>query len=267
VHGILNFRDLAEASPALRRGRIFRSARPGLATPADVEALQGHGIQLLIDLRTPWEVESARGEGGALYEAIDAGAFEHRSLPLMTRDGYRGALMKRMSARLTLKAGVAALRGGRDAAMPVMRDFLNESGLLGLNEILLQIGAGNLTRALSALSETPARPALIFCTAGKDRTGLLAAITLAAAGVSEVEIVADYARSNEHREAFGADAYAGQVRKLGLDADTFLGATPETMRGTLDHLQERYGGASRYLEGVGFDATAQARLRAALRDA
>lgn len=265
MNGILNFRDLADADPALRAGRVFRSARPGLATEDDVAALQGHGIRLLIDLRTPEEVQSARSGGGPLFEAIDAGVFEHRPLPLMTRDAYRAALMKRMSKRLTLKAGVAALRGGREAALPVMRDFLNEAGLLGLNEILLKIGAGNLALALAALSETADRPVLIFCTAGKDRTGLLTALALSAVGVGETSVVADYALSNAHREAFGDDAYAGQVRKIGLDADTFLGAVPETMQGTLAHLQDRYGGVASYLDGIGFDGAARGRLRAALR--
>lgn len=35
---------------------------------------------------------------------------------------------------------------------------------------------------------------MIFCRAGKDRTGLVAALVLAVAGASEEQIVEDYAR-------------------------------------------------------------------------
>ena len=38
------------------------------------------------------------------------------------------------------------------------------------------------------------QPCLFFCKLGKDRTGLMAALVLAACGLSEEEIVADYVR-------------------------------------------------------------------------
>jgi len=117
---------------------------------------------------------------------------------------------------------------------------------------------------MGGLSESEQRPVLIFCTAGKDRTGLLSALMLLAAGVTQDETVADYARSHEMREAFNAEAYAGAVERLGLDADAFLGAPPENMTATLAYLEATYGGVAAYLARGGFDATAMARLRAAL---
>jgi len=38
------------------------------------------------------------------------------------------------------------------------------------------------------------QPCMFFCKLGKDRTGLMAALVLAACGLSEEEIVADYVR-------------------------------------------------------------------------
>lgn len=38
------------------------------------------------------------------------------------------------------------------------------------------------------------QPCMFFCKLGKDRTGLIAALVLAACGLSEDEIVADYVR-------------------------------------------------------------------------
>ena len=37
-------------------------------------------------------------------------------------------------------------------------------------------------------------PVLVFCKAGKDRTGIVSALLLLVAGASEKEVVADYAR-------------------------------------------------------------------------
>jgi protein-tyrosine phosphatase len=47
---------------------------------------------------------------------------------------------------------------------------------------------------LIATSLENRQPCLFFCKLGKDRTGLMAALVLAACGLSEEEIVADYVR-------------------------------------------------------------------------
>ena len=39
------------------------------------------------------------------------------------------------------------------------------------------------------------QPVLVHCSVGKDRTGVTVALTLAAAGVDEAAVVADYART------------------------------------------------------------------------
>lgn len=63
-----------------------------------------------------------------------------------------------------------------------------------LEEVYLQIieqrGAA-LASAVRALARPGALPALVFCSAGKDRTGIVTAIVLRALGVSDDEIVAD----------------------------------------------------------------------------
>ena len=69
-----------------------------------------------------------------------------------------------------------------------------------LNRILLDSGRRGLKKAMEVLTSTVSQeegPALIFCSAGKDRTGLVSALVLATAGVSDADIVADYVVSNQ----------------------------------------------------------------------
>ena len=107
---------------------------------------------------------------------------------------------------------------------------------------------------------------MIFCTAGKDRTGLLSALTLAAVGASDEEILNDYVDSSRWEEAFCSDMdYVGGLQKIGLDPKIFLGAHPETMLATLSFMRDHWGPISVYLNAIGFDASWQERLSQNIR--
>ena len=51
-----------------------------------------------------------------------------------------------------------------------------------------------------------------------------------------------------------------------LDPERFLGAPRWVMEQTMGLVREEYGGAEGYMDRIGFDAAARARLRAALCD-
>lgn len=103
-----------------------------------------------------------------------------------------------------------------------------------------------------------AHPVLVHCTAGKDRTGVVVAVALSAAGVAEDRIAADYARSErEVRPARHAVA-AAMVAELGLGPtarreamDLHLASPPAVILGMLAYLRARHGGAQSYLRDHG----------------
>jgi protein tyrosine/serine phosphatase len=100
--------------------------------------------------------------------------------------------------------------------------------------------------------------------AGKDRTGILVALALRVAGVSVNDIAADYARSDERAP------WLAELAALPDDpARTYwqdrYGCLPENISGTLEHLDEEYGGVAEYLRRNGLTDAQLTALRNRLR--
>ena len=126
---------------------------------------------------------------------------------------------------------------------------------------------GQMVKAiLETLSQPGALPAVFHCTAGKDRTGVLAALLLGIAGVPRDHIVEDYALSA--RFLYGS----ATVPPDGSGADEFppfeeyqaKWCPPAAMGLTLDHLDTKYGGADGYLRHIAVDDATLSRIRDAL---
>jgi protein-tyrosine phosphatase len=108
---------------------------------------------------------------------------------------------------------------------------------------------------------------LFHCHAGKDRTGLIAALLLALAGVPEPTIAEDYALSQEclqpiYDERLSQERDPAQRARLAR----MFGSVPETMLGILEHLNTRHDGAERYLLAAGVAPADVERLRRRVRE-
>jgi len=119
---------------------------------------------------------------------------------------------------------------------------------------LLDARGRALTDAVRVLAQPGATPALLFCSAGKDRTGLLSALVLGAVGAPEEEIVADYHRTELNmkgpfRAAIEARAIAAGVSEQELAVK--VGAPAELMGKVLEKLRREYGGAEGFLKAHG----------------
>jgi protein-tyrosine phosphatase len=82
-------------------------------------------------------------------------------------------------------------------------------------DFLLRNRGPELTRAVAAIATAPG-PVLVHCTAGKDRTGLVIALALLAAGHTEADVVADYALSTGVVRAARFEHVTGLLGGLGL---------------------------------------------------
>jgi protein-tyrosine phosphatase len=124
-----------------------------------------------------------------------------------------------------------------------------------------------IASAVGRLCADAALPGLIHCTAGKDRTGLVAGLVLSVAGVPDEIIAADYAMSAAYLDP-GAASVISRIRAVGgaafqLDPGV-LGAPPQLILDALARVRARAGTVAGYLVQHGLTEDDLDGLRAAL---
>ncbi len=115
-------------------------------------------------------------------------------------------------------------------------------------------------------AEVAEHPTVFHCTAGKDRTGIVAALVLAFLGVSDEDIVADYALTQDVMPAMIERFPRRALRSSAGDRypSPILRAEAETMSETLTVLDEEYGSAAGWAAAADLDPTVVTGLRTAL---
>jgi len=123
-----------------------------------------------------------------------------------------------------------------------------------------------LVDALELIAERDNHPLVFHCTAGKDRTGVLAAMVLAAMGIVDEDVVEDYALSDplmkDIRDRMNRDPDTAQaVKDL---PDLHWEASAESMTAFLSLLRREYGSVDGYLKANGARGSLVDRLKVAL---
>lgn len=229
--GAFNFRDLGghrtAAGRRTRPGRVFRSNSLQDLTAGDVRVLiDDLGLRTVIDLRGPDEIASA-GIGPLQAEPV-----RYENLPLLD---------ERVET-----AGQVADLGQR------YRTYLDS------------FGAKNMVEALAVIADDAAHPLVFHCSAGKDRTGVLAAMVLGCVGVPADDIVADYCAMQDERGRLAAFLRRRPGYADLADHDPILDSRPETMRSFLAVLNDEYGGPRGWARAAGLAERDLGRLEAAL---
>lgn len=184
LQGTPNFRDLGglvtRDGRSLRHGRLFRTEGPAHLTDRDIETLRGLGLRLVCDLRSDNEREH---EPNAW--CVDA------ALNVLNLDVSADLRAHGNDAWRALQTDPSA-QGGRNAMLSNYRSM--PRGM-----------APHLRTLLERMIAHEELPALIHCTAGKDRTGFAIAVILHMLGVPRDAIYIDYMKSRQHAssERFG----------------------------------------------------------------
>jgi protein-tyrosine phosphatase len=134
---------------------------------------------------------------------------------------------------------------------------------------ILDLCQPRIRAIVETLVEPGGLPALIHCHAGKDRTGVVVAVILAAVGVEPSAVAADYALSATCLGQSYVDETRVWFASLGWSWEEYsqlAGSPAEVMLGVLDGLERRYGGAAGYLASIGVTPAALGRLRALLTE-
>lgn len=233
IDGLVNARDLGghhTADGPTRYRRVIRSEAPTYISPEGRLQLAEYGVVAYLDLRSD---EEARAEPS----------------PLGSGRGYR---------RVPIL---------NEAALRRVRSLTKGEELM---EFMLVERAPQIGRSLHTLLELASDGAvLVHCRAGKDRTGLVAALLLSNAGVCDEAVAADHARS-EHNleplfERWVATAKSDEERAL-ISTRKFA-ATQDSMLVTLRQFWRRHSsGVSGYLRHAGLTADEIQSLRGLLLD-
>lgn len=226
---LLNARDLG-GHPTVdggitRHRSLLRSDDLAQLTPAGMSALTGYGVQTVLDLRWPEEIALSPSPvthvPGLRYEAV--------------------SLLAESPAEWRKRGGGCAKERWICAVLENMRPQLRQA-----LSLIAAAGDGGL---------------LFHCVAGKDRTGLIAALLLTLAGAMPSAIAADYAASS----ACLRDAYLARYADGDRDAIIEAVRCPEKgVYNMLAYLESR-GGVHAYLGSIGLQEAEIERLRGRLR--
>jgi protein-tyrosine phosphatase len=121
--------------------------------------------------------------------------------------------------------------------------------------------------AVRVLAAPEALPALVFCSVGKDRTGLVCGLLLSALGVPDDQVAEDFALSGPAISGALKAEMIARATRAGLDEQVVAataGAEPELMLGVLETVRASHGGAADYLVAHGVAPEEIAGLRARL---
>jgi protein-tyrosine phosphatase len=229
-------------------------------------------------------VFNLRDLGG--YEAADGRTVRWRSL-------FRGDGVHRLAPEVFAELGVRTVLDLRTDAeiqergraegdhdwhhLPVLRtiweaswlteETIVERFLADRYLVMLEEGAESLGAALRLLADPERLPAVFHCAAGKDRTGVLAALTLALLGVPDEVITTDYGLSRlgmDRMVEYVRTTYPDRYDAMSDQPSAFLGAPEAAMELFLHDLRAAHGSVEGYAASVGVGVDVIEGLRANL---
>lgn len=208
--------------------RLLRSASLEAVSDSDSEVLAEYGVATVVDFRSPEERQQEPDQ--------KIGTSQNLFMPVFAVDETQNSLSIRQLAE-ALENGLPP----EEQMIKVYRHFVTEPhSLKTYQEFFAQL----LSQESGAI--------LFHCTAGKDRTGFAAAMILAALGVSQETIMADYLATNQflskkiqHIQQRAQEAHAPEKVVQGIL--TLMEARESFLAASLQQIQADYGTITDFL--------------------
>ncbi|HEX4819726.1 MAG TPA: tyrosine-protein phosphatase [Acidimicrobiales bacterium] len=218
---VFNFRDLGGYATADGRAIKWRTVfRADGIHRLTLEELASLDVRTVLDLRTPEELERGRCE----HDSI---GFHH--LPILQTPWTE-----------------LEFEGELDAVT-----FLADRYVEMLDE-----GRESIARAVRILGDESSLPLVFHCAAGKDRTGVVAAVLLGVLGVADDDIADDYSLSRLGMTRFREwiiENFPEAADAMSKQPDAFLAAPAEAMHLFLERVRATFGSFEDYVVGLGVE--------------
>lgn len=236
IDGLVNFRDLGglptRDGRMVRPGRVFRSDNPKSLTPEGKKQLVSVvAPALVIDLRIPLEV---------------------------TREGYDlGDDVTLINCPMTPQSGINQEQIDAGMCDNLVDDYMRQ----------IEVNGGFVAQALSLIADPVNLPVVIHCTAGKDRTGIVAAMLLELLGVPHEDIVHDYQMTTRNMAPVVErirSAPVFQENGLAYAPDWIFASDAQTMEGFLARMTAEFDSAEQWALQQGLTQAQVDRLRSEL---
>ena len=224
VDGSFNFRDIgnyhARDGYTTRAGVLYRSG-----ALQDLRTVSAMGIHTVIDLRGDSDILR---DGGTVPE----------------REGV-----------LRLSIPLIPARVGEQSGHEYLNDRFGPGICAERYAGYLEIGEKNLRDVFRSFTSPDVFPAVVHCTAGKDRTGVVIALILDLLGVSHASIVNDYEISNASMPDLVAHLRGKHVSNVDVSESDLarFGAPRHAMEGFLAHVHREHGSTRKLLSNIGVE--------------
>ncbi|MEY8436693.1 tyrosine-protein phosphatase [Atopobiaceae bacterium 24-176] len=255
--GVRNARDLGGLATSdghvVARGRLLRSGELHGASVVDARALADLGLSAVVDFRTERERSSAP-DPAALFPGVD---FEF--VPVISASA--AGITRSMDLRDLLSLFREYERGAEDRMSEMYAEIVTgDEGRAGYHRffnIVMEAG------------ERPRPSAVLWhCSAGKDRTGIAAALLEHALGVPEELVVEDFLASNRFTQPGWAKAVLALgdrhlfPSKVAAMVHVLYTVEEQSLRRAFDAVRKGWGSVDAYLDReLGMDAERVQRLR------
>jgi protein-tyrosine phosphatase len=226
-----NTRDLGglpSRTGVTRSGVLIRSDNVASLTAAGRQAMIEYGVTTVIDLRAESELKGSPGPPFSDFQSSSA----------VTSQRTESGSENPVHLHRPLVDDETASVLNQVATMP-------DRYMLMVDRRQAAFGA-----IFNAIAEADG-PVLFHCFAGKDRTGLIAAMMLSLAGVEGEDIGADYAETDAQLATRYAEWLAKAAPERVEEMRGELRCPPEWILSTLEHVERTWGGVHSYLEAAG----------------
>jgi protein-tyrosine phosphatase len=234
VEGTHNVRDMGgyttDDGKTTKIGMLIRSGNLDKLPEVAQQQLIDYGVKTIVDLRSEWEQKH--------YPNVftEASQMKYYNLPL-----------------------VSDTLSNNEAWQAVENDYTE------LHELYIKYLEWCQPQIVSIITTiADADSAIILhCHAGKDRTGIIAALLLSSVGVSDTAISQDYSLTGgeiPHLIAEWRDYYLSKGRDI-AQIEREVATKPETMMSMLKYIEDTYGSMTAYLESCGVTSSTLMKLR------